>query len=62
MKGRMKKITIKFTNTQTRQIGHYLRKKYNVDKRARLSRLCELAITDETQTQAWRLNDGRSSR
>lgn len=52
----MKTITIEYTDTQAKQIGYYLRKKYKVDKRARLSRLCELAITDETQAQAWRLN------
>ena len=48
----MKTITLKFTDTQAREIGYYLRKKYKVDKRAWLSRLCELVIIDEIQAQA----------
>lgn len=40
----MKTITLKFTDTQSRQIEYYLRRKYNRDKRTPLDRLCKVAI------------------
>ena len=48
----MKTITLKFTDTQAREIGYFLRKQYKKDKRTGLNRLCRFAVFREIREQA----------
>jgi hypothetical protein len=51
-KSKMKTITLKFTDEQASNIGYFLRKKYNADKRTNLSKLCKVAVFHEIRKQA----------